>query len=100
MPCFKGFRNLASINLHLDENIFKEFIGNLLMPMLSFSRRQQQSDTPNMKQAFPLPSRAELDSAFVAIYRSDIPHIHKQTLLVLMERAKREADRKLTKLSK
>jgi hypothetical protein len=53
-----------------------------------------------MKQSFPLPSRAELDSAFIAIYRSDMPHIHKQTLLVLMERAKREADRKIAKLSK
>jgi hypothetical protein len=53
-----------------------------------------------MKQAFPLPSRAELDAAFVAIYRSDMSHIHKQTLLVLIERAKREADRKLAKLSK
>jgi hypothetical protein len=53
-----------------------------------------------MKKAFPLPSRAELDSAFVALYRSDIPHIHKQTLLVLMDRAKREVDRKLAKASK
>jgi hypothetical protein len=52
------------------------------------------------REAFPLPHRSELDSAFVALHRSDIPHIHKQTLLVLMERAKREADRKLAKASK
>jgi hypothetical protein len=53
-----------------------------------------------MKQAFPLPHRAEIDSAFVALYRSDIPHREKQILLVMIERAKREADRKLAKLSK
>jgi hypothetical protein len=104
-------RGLAGCQAYFDELLkyiftyLQNVIGNL-SAMIHVPCVASKQGTPTieqtttMKQSFPLPSRAELDSAFVAIYRSDMPHIHKQTLLVLMERAKREADRKLAKLSK
>jgi hypothetical protein len=110
MPCFKGFGEWSSL-FRLIVEIYFQIIGKRYWQWSSTCHvarvASNGDDKPNqtkpnqsMKQSFPLPSRAELDSAFVAIYRSDMAHIHKQTLLVLMERAKREADRKFAKLSK
>ena len=97
MSIFSTLMAIKSVILSWSATLIRfRLIGGFKKPSWHANNKQ----TTTMKQVFPLPSRAELDSAFVAIYRSDMPHIHKQTLLVLMERAKREADRKLAKLSK
>jgi hypothetical protein len=97
MPISSTLMVIKSVILSWSATLIRfRLIGGFNKPSWHANNKQ----TTTMKQAFPLPHRAEIDSAFVAVYRSDIPHREKQILLVMIERAKREADRKLAKLSK
>lgn len=83
--------------------LFSIFSSFLLLTLAGYwhsspvaTRHANHQPPINMKtrQPFPLPKRADIDDAFVALHRSDMPHREKQVLLVLIERAKRESDRK------